>query len=155
MREIPQEAGVRQGDNITQVLFHFLMTAFSETLEIEWKYEKIEVITIMTPAEDQIQEGQLYSHTPKMFSSKIISAYEIFQCLHADDGVFPFDTRDSLSKGMGHVIRHFTQFGFKMHIGRNGGESKTECVFFPPPQFSKQCQKQAIRDTRCRLEACQ
>jgi hypothetical protein len=58
VREIPQEAGVRQGDNITQVLFHFLMTAFSETLEIEWKYEKIEVITIMTPAEDQIQECQ-------------------------------------------------------------------------------------------------
>ncbi len=59
--------------------------------------------------------------------------YEIFQCLYVDNGAFPFDTRDSLSKGMNLVFKHFARFGLEMHIGRNRGESKTECVFFPPP----------------------
>ncbi len=33
--EIPQEVGVRQGDNMAPVLFPFLMTVFAETLELE------------------------------------------------------------------------------------------------------------------------
>jgi hypothetical protein len=35
-----------------------------------------------------------------------------------------------------------------MHIGRNGGKSKTECVFFPPPQFFEQCQLPTIGDNQ-------
>jgi hypothetical protein len=89
----------------------------------------------MIAADDDIGKGQLCSHTPKIFRSKILSAYEIFQCLYVDDGAFPFETRESLSRGMTLVYRNFTRFGLKMHIGRNGGESKMECVFFPPPQF--------------------
>ncbi len=79
-----------------------------------------------------------------MFNSTFLSAYEIFQCFYVDDGTFPFDTRDSLSKGMNLVFKHFARFGLEMHIGRNGGESKTECVFFPPPQFFQQHQSLAI-----------
>jgi hypothetical protein len=33
------------------------------------------------------------------------------------------------------VFHHFAKFGLEMHIGRNGGELKTECLFFLPPQF--------------------
>ncbi len=87
----------------------------------------------MIAANDEIQKGQLCSHTPKMFRSKILSAYKIFQCLYVDDGAFPFNTRESLSRGMTLVHRHFVHFGLEMHIERNGGKSKTECVFFPPP----------------------
>jgi hypothetical protein len=146
--EIPQEVGVGQGDNMALALFLFLMTAFAETLEIKWKREKIKVVTVMTAADDQIREGQLCSHTPKMFRSKILSAYKIFHCLYVDDGAFPFDTWESLSRGMTLVYRHFARFGLEMHIGRNGGESKTECVFFPPPQFFQQHQLQAIGDNQ-------
>ncbi len=78
VREIPQEVGVQQGDNMAPVLFLFLMTAFAETLEIEWKHEKIKVVAVMIAANDQIWEGQLCSHTPKMFRSKILSAYKIY-----------------------------------------------------------------------------
>ncbi len=79
-----------------------------------------------------------------MFNSTFLSAYEIFQCLYVDDGAFPFNTQDSLSKGMNLVFKHFARFGLEIHIGRNGGESKTECVFFPPPQFFQQRQSLAI-----------
>jgi hypothetical protein len=100
VREIPQEVGVRQGNYMAPVLFLFLMTAFAETLELEWKREKIEVVTAMIAADDDVGKGQLCSHTPKLFHSKILSAYEIFQCFYVDDGAFPFDTRESLSQGM-------------------------------------------------------
>ncbi len=92
VREIPQEVGVQQGDNMAPVLFLFLMTAFAETLELEWKCENIKVVTVMTATDDRIRNGQLCSHTPKMFNSTFLSAYEIFQCLYVDDGAFPFDT---------------------------------------------------------------
>jgi hypothetical protein len=67
VQEIPQEAGVRQGDNMAPVLFLFFMTAFAETLELEWKHEKIEVVTAMIAADDNIGKGHLCSHTPKIF----------------------------------------------------------------------------------------
>ena len=37
IEEIIQEVGVRQGDNISPVLFIFLMTNFSESLEDIWE----------------------------------------------------------------------------------------------------------------------
>jgi len=42
--EIPQTVGVRQGDNMAPVLFLFLMTAFSETLEIVWREQDIPIL---------------------------------------------------------------------------------------------------------------
>jgi hypothetical protein len=146
VREIPQKVGVPQGDNMAPVLLLFLMTAFAETLELEWKRKKIEVVTAMIAANDEIGKGKLCSHTPKMFRSKILSAYKIFQCLYVDDGAFPFSTRESFSQGMTLVYRNFARFGLEMHFGRNGGKSKTECNFFPPPQFLQQHQLPRIRD---------
>jgi hypothetical protein len=35
--ELPQTVDVRQGDNMAPVLFLFLMSAFAEMLEAEWK----------------------------------------------------------------------------------------------------------------------
>ena len=40
-----------------------------------------------------------------------------------------------MSKGLELVYRHFARFGLEMHIGRDGVDSKTECVFFPAPNF--------------------
>jgi hypothetical protein len=79
-----------------------------------------------------------------MFNFTFLSAYKIFQCLYVDDGAFPFDTQDILSKGMNLVFKHFARFGLEMHMGRNRGESKAECVLFPPPQFFQQHQSLAI-----------
>ena len=40
--EIPQTIGVRQGDNLSPVLFLFLISAFAETLEKKWEESGIE-----------------------------------------------------------------------------------------------------------------
>ncbi len=37
VQELHQSVGVRQGDNMAPVLFLFLVSAFAETLEVEWK----------------------------------------------------------------------------------------------------------------------
>jgi len=46
------------------------------------------------------------------------------------------------------VYRHFARFGLEMQIGRNGGESKTECVFSQPPHSSNNvsCQRSETTD---------
>ncbi len=33
------------------------------------------------------------------------------------------------------IYHHFARFGLEMHIGHGNLESKTKCIFFPPPQF--------------------
>ncbi len=85
IEEFTQGVGVCQGDNMAPVLFLFLMTAFAETLEIEWQKQNIKVCTVMTSGDEHIGRGQLSSHTPKMFSSKLLTAYKIFQCLYVDN----------------------------------------------------------------------
>ncbi len=44
--ELTQSVGVRQCDNMTPVLFLFIMSAFAETLETEWKNAGIGVCTV-------------------------------------------------------------------------------------------------------------
>jgi hypothetical protein len=133
--EIPQTVGVRQGDNMAPVLFLFLMTAFAKKLEIVWKDQDIPILSVMTATDEHLAEGKICSHTPAMFRSKKLSSYEILQCLYMDDGAFPFGTREDLQRGMELIYHHFARFGLEMHIGRGSSELKTECVFFPPPQF--------------------
>jgi hypothetical protein len=132
IREIPRTVGVQQGDNMAPVLFLFLMTAFAKTLEIVWKEWDIPILCLMTTANEHISEGKICSHTPAMFKSKKLTAYEILQCLYVDIGAFPFGTREDLQCGMELIFHHFARFGLEMHIGRGASESKTECVFSPP-----------------------
>jgi len=138
---VPQTVGVRQGDNMAPILFLFLVTAFAETLGIVWKDQGIPILSVMTAADEHLAEGKICSHTPAMFRSKKLARYEILQCLYVDDGAFPFGTKEDLQRGMELVCRHFARFGMEMHIGRGSSESKTKCVFFPPPQFFQRLER--------------
>ena len=120
------------------VLFLFLMTAFAETLELVWKDHNIPILSEMTAADEHFEKGKICSHTPAMFRSKKLTAYGVLQCLYVDDGAFPFGTREDMRRGLELIYHHFARFGLEMHIGRGTSESKTECVFFPPPQFFQQ-----------------
>ena len=89
----------------------------------------------MTTSNDNMIKGKICSHTPAMFTSKTLTAYEILQCLYIDDSAFPFGSREDLKWGMELV------FHLEMHIGQGASPSKTECVFFPPPQFFQRAQR--------------
>ena len=135
--EIPQSVGVRQGDNMAPVLFLFLMSAFAETLEIEWKAAGIDVCTVRSIVGRKLAlgEGKIRGHLPKEYMSRTLTAVEIFQCLYVDDGAFIFSSRANMTRGLALVHKHFGRLGLEMHIGRNDAPSKTECIFFPPPGF--------------------
>jgi Ca2+-binding RTX toxin-like protein len=92
--------------------------------------------SIVGNTNNNLIDGQICSHTPAMFASKKLTAYKILQCLYVDDGAFSFGTREDLINGMNLIYHHFRQFGLEMHIGQGTSESKTECIFFPPPNSS-------------------
>ena len=139
--EIPQTVGVRQGDNMAPVLFLFLMTAFTETLETVWQEQAIPTLKVITASDDNMINGKICSHTPAMFTLKTLTAYEILQCLYVNDGAFPFSSREDLKRGMELIFRHFARFGLEMLIGRGLSPPKTEGVFFPPPQLFQHAQR--------------
>ena len=85
--------------------------------------------------DEELNTGYVRGHTPRMYTSRNLTAYEIYQLLYVDDGAFPFPTRDALIKGLTLMHSHLARFGLEVHIGRDGTPSKTECVFFPPTQF--------------------
>ena len=59
------------------VLFLFLMSAFAETLEIEWKNQGIGVVTVQTASEEALLEGKaaIKSHSIKQYTSRTLSAF--------------------------------------------------------------------------------
>jgi hypothetical protein len=137
VEEILQEVGVCQGNNIAPVLFLFLISAFSETLEIEWRNAGIGVATIhMISNEDLVAgKGQVRGHTPKQYFARALTVTEILQCIYVNDSAFLFPTQEDMEKGMALIYHHFSRFGLKMHIGHDRDKSKTGCVFFPPLVF--------------------
>jgi len=70
IEEIPQSVGVCQGDNMAPVLFLFLMTAFAQTLELEWTKLDITILSVMITGDKHLADGKICSHTPKMSKSK-------------------------------------------------------------------------------------
>ena len=133
--EIMQSVGVQQGDSMAPVLFLFLKSAAAETLESAWQQAGIEVLTMAHTPDNELDTGCVRGHTLRMYTSRKLTAYEIYQFLYVDDGAFPFPTHDALIKGITLVHSHPARFGLEVHIGRDGIPSKTEYVFFPPPQF--------------------
>lgn len=65
--EIVQEVRMRQGDNMAPVLFHFLMSAFAESLGIVWKQSGINVATVRSVSASDFEPGVgvMKSHKPK------------------------------------------------------------------------------------------
>ena len=146
MGEVLQSVGVRQGDNMAPVLFLFLMTAFAESLEKEYDRNNIKKIELHRASDEDLISGNaiLKSHKPKQYSSTgrnepKLKYWEAMLFLYVDDGAFPFATREEMTQGATVIFDHFARFGLEMHLGyEKDGKiqpSKTECVFFPTPQY--------------------
>ncbi len=77
---------MRQCNNMAPILFLFLMSAAAETLKIEWKRAEMKVRTVAHSPDEDRTTGCLRGHTPKMYNSRKLTEYEIFQLLYVDDG---------------------------------------------------------------------
>ena len=139
-RKIPQTVGVRQGDNLSPVLFLFMMSAFAEVLEYEWEKSGMRQAEFVRVSQDDFdnQVGQILGHGLNKAGYKEGIVFKIMQILYLDDGAFIFDSRSDLIKGVKLIDSLFKKFGMEMHVGKDEKASKTECIMFPPPGFLKQ-----------------
>jgi hypothetical protein len=127
-RSIPYTIGVQQGDNMAPVLFLFIMQAFAETLEQNWRKWGLD------PPEFKFMDRGLKSKGRLLNQSTAATgtAFNLFYLLFVDDGAFLFNTKEQLIKGAELLYDHFHKFGLKMHIGKHNEASKTEIMYFPP-----------------------
>jgi hypothetical protein len=104
---------------MTPVLFLFLMSAFAEPLETEWKNAGIGVFTVCLVVGQKLAsgEGNLCGYLPKEYLSRGLTAVKIPQCLYVDDGAFIFASQPYMTQGLTPVHHHFGPLGLEMHIG--------------------------------------
>ena len=76
--------------------------------------------------------GVVRGHNVSQYTLRLLTTFEILQCLYVDDGAFVFETRQDMCKGLQLIHLIFEKYGMEMHVGRNVKPSKTECVYFPP-----------------------
>jgi hypothetical protein len=108
IREILQSVGVRQGDNMASVLFLFLMSVATETLEAKWCKTGIAILKVAHLRGNDLESGCIHGHTPRMYNSTRLTAFEIFQLLYVNGGAFPFSDCNALTAGINLVTHsHF------------------------------------------------
>jgi hypothetical protein len=107
IQKILQSIGVRQGNNMAPVLFLFLMSAAAKTLEVEWHKYGIAVLKVVQSSDDELESGCIRGHTPRMYNSTRLTAFEIFQLLYVDNGAFPFPDCNALIVGINLIYSHF------------------------------------------------
>jgi hypothetical protein len=92
--KLPQTVGVRQGNNMAPVLFLFLMSAFTKTLETEWRITGIDIrnVHLVTGLDLAACKGIIRGHLPKEYLSRTLTAIYILQCLYIDNGAFNFSS---------------------------------------------------------------
>ena len=124
------DTGVKQGDNLSPVLFLFVIQAFIELLENkkvtgeDWP----EKTTFRTRP-----DGVLSNRHPKpaMTAKNNVSDTDLAKSLYADDQAFIFTSRPDLIRGSDIIYRLLVRFGLMMHVGKNDGKSKTEAMLIP------------------------
>ena len=72
--------------------------------------------------------GRLAGHKNKYLEQGTVLA--LFCVLYVDDGSFPFENCEQLTRGISLIYSHFTRFGLEMHVVKGEKVSKTECIFF-------------------------
>jgi len=113
------------------VLFLFLMSAFVETLEKEWRSSNLPQSTLKNIT--NMNRGQLTGHTKENMQRGI--KFIIHQILYIDDRAFFFESRENATSCLEMINQVFTKFGLEMHIGRGDQLSKTNIMYISKASF--------------------
>ena len=145
---IAQSVGVRQGDNLSPVIFLMIMTAFSEILDATWTTNaNIPKPQFHRGDMSNIQAGaKLTGHNIKR-AYRNSSTFNTYHILYLDDGSFIFQSRNDLINGLEIINNIFETMGLEMHVGKGETKSKTEAMYFPTSSFFKQPTSDPIMDT--------
>jgi hypothetical protein len=126
---IENTMGVKQGDAMAAVLFILVMQAMAETLTPLWDSANIATPQFRFHKETKSFYGKMKGQNYKTKGTM----FELFLSLYVDDGSFMFKSKADMQKGASILFHHMKRFGLLMHIGRDGGKSKTEALYIPAP----------------------
>jgi hypothetical protein len=125
--KIDYTVGVHQEDNMSPILFLFVIQAFLETLQIE-----AEPINFSHFPENK--NGNLKTCKGRLLSQKTSAKgtpFEFRTSFFVDDSFFIFLNRQELQSAIAKIDSHFARFGLTMHLGNKNTKSKMECMYFP------------------------
>jgi hypothetical protein len=116
------------------------MSAFAESLDDALVAHEVERMKFKRVSTENFNQGQLIGHKPTTYAMG--EEFELCDIYFVDDGAFPFGEKEILIQAAPIIYEHLAKFQLEMHVGtldEFGVEtaSKTECVFFPPPNFFK------------------
>ena len=106
-----QTVGVRQGDCMAPVLFLFMVMLFAKTLEKEWIKVDLKIINLRQHTHSPRDVGKLTGHKKNSF--ELGTLLSLFCVLYVDNGVFMFEERDKITRGLTLIYHHFTRFGLE------------------------------------------
>ena len=125
--EVPSTVGVLQGSNLSPVLFIIFIQAVMEVAQAKLSLSKPVFRTKM----DGVTHGRRYNTGGALSRGTGVTEFVMGDSFYADDGAFIFLTRADCEATMNILYTQFLRFGMKIHIGRNGGKSKTEALYVP------------------------
>jgi hypothetical protein len=97
---------------------------------VQWQDE---VLDSLAPSSLLFKSKNEYIFTGRKTLAEADSEFQFDKSLYADDKTKLYESREKLTAGMQIIFTVFKRFGLTCHVVRNGGKSKTEAMFFPPP----------------------
>ncbi len=125
--EVDYTTGVHQGDNMSPVLFLFVIQAFLDTLKLKSQKINFAYFPENKNGKAETAKGRLVNQNTK---AKGV-AFELQSSFYVDDSFFVFQNKDELHEAAGVLNNHFTRLGLKMHLGSDSSKSKSEAMYFP------------------------
>jgi hypothetical protein len=126
-KELEYSTGVHQGDNMSPILFLFVIQAFLETLKIDTQPIRFSYFPENKNGNHKTCKGRLLSQNP---SAKGTS-FDFQTSFFVDDSFFLFHDCQELQKAIAKLDSHFARFGLIMHLGNGNKKSKSRCMYFP------------------------
>jgi hypothetical protein len=139
--ELNYTTGVHQGDNMSPVLFLFVMQAFLETLQLNLQPTLFAHFPENKNKNPLTCKGKLLGQNTKAKGTP----FNFNSSLYVDDSFFCFQNREDLLKATIDLNTHFARFGLTMHLGSENTKSKSEAMYFPPTL--KQANLEVINNT--------
>ena len=125
--EVDYTTGVQQGDNMSPVLFLFVMQGFLDTLQLDAQPVQFSYFP-------ENKNGNLATCKGRLLGQNTAAkgtTFDFRSSFYVDDSFFIFSNKPELSQALKKLNKHFARFGLTMHVGSSTTKSKTECMFFP------------------------
>ncbi len=118
---------IQQGDNMSLVLFLFVIEAFVDTFRLRAQPATFAYFPESKNGKLETVKGRLINQNTMAKGT----AFDLQTSFYVDDSFFVFQSRDELCNAISKLDKHFSRFGLTMHLGSDTAKSKSEVMFFP------------------------